>query len=80
MEYHYIAHVHAVDSEKEDFQGVIVASDYLEAIKRIVYFYKYDIAFVEIIIYDDKTVPYLGAKITFSPQGICDILGEDNNG
>lgn len=80
MEYHYIAHVHAVDPEKEDFQGVIVASDYLEAIKRIVYFYKYDIAFVEIIIYDDKAVPYFGAKITFSHQGICDILGEDNNG
>ena len=38
MEYHYIAHVHAVDTRKEDFQGVIVASDYLEAIKRIVYF------------------------------------------
>ena len=80
MEYHYIAHVHAVDSEKEDFQGVIVASDYLEAIKRIVYFYKYDIAFVEIIIADDKTVPYFGAKITFSHQAICYILGEDNNG
>lgn len=80
MEYHYIAHVHAVDSEKEDFQGVIVASNYLEAIKRIVYFYKYDIAFVEIIIADDKTVPYFGAKIIFSHQAICDILGEDNNG
>ena len=80
MEYHYIAHVHAVDPEKEDFQGVMVASDYLEAIKRIVYFYKYDIAFVEIIIADDKTVPYLGAKITFSHQAICDLLGEDNNG
>lgn len=51
----------------------------MEAIKRIVYFYKYDIAFVEIIIADDKTVPYLGAKITFSHQAICDILGEDNN-
>ena len=79
MEYHYIAHVHAVGPEKEDFQGVMVASDYLEAIKRIVYFYKYDIAFVEIIIADDKTVPYLGAEITFSHQAICDILGEDNN-
>ena len=80
MEYHYIVHVHAVDPEKEDFQGVMVASDYLEAIKRIVYFYKYDIAFVEIIIADDKTVPYFGAKITFSHEAIKDILGEDNNG
>lgn len=79
MEYHYIIHIHAVDPEREDFQGVMVASDYLEAIKRIVYFYKYDIAFVEIIISDEETVPYLGAKIIFSHQAICDILGEDNN-
>ena len=77
MKYYYI--VHAVGPEEEEFQGVMVASDYLEAIKRIVYFYKYDIAFAEIIIADEKTTPYFGAKITFSHQAICDILGEDSN-
>lgn len=37
MEYHYIAHVNAVDPGKEDFQGVIVASDYLEAISYCIF-------------------------------------------
>lgn len=77
MKYYYI--VHTTDPEEKEFQGIMVASDYLEAIKRIVIFYKYDIAFAEIIITDDETAPYFGAKITFSHQAICDILGEDNN-
>ena len=41
MKYYYI--VHTTDPEEKEFQGVMVASDYLEAIKRIVIFYKYDI-------------------------------------
>lgn len=77
MKYYYI--VHTAGSEKEEFQGTMVASDYWEAIKRIVDFYKYDIAFTEIIIADEETAPYYGAKITFSHQAICDILGEDDN-
>lgn len=77
MKYYYI--VHTAGPEEEEFKGIMVASDYLEAIKRIIYFYKYDIAFAEIIISDEETAPYYGAKITFSHQAICDILGENDN-
>lgn len=75
-EYEYILHQNTCEGEY--LTGTIYASDYIDAIRKLVRTYRHQIDFIQFNLYIEDC-PSGMAEVMFSRAAIKDILGEDNN-